>query len=193
MVERVRKAYSERDAFEGAEALKGMERYIVLRAIDKNWQDHLAEMADLRQSIGLRGYGQRNPLVEYKNEAFTCFKTMLGRVRTDVCTGLFRSATSYEAFEQLIRRLRGIEIPEEKTEAPKRAVAVEKSAVADSILGTSGVPVAESESVPAGLSDGEIGRNDLVEIELNGETRVAKWKKAQALIANEGWTFVKKV
>jgi len=193
VVERVRKAYSERDAFEGAEALKGMERYIVLRAIDKNWQDHLAEMADLRQSIGLRGYGQRNPLVEYKNEAFTCFKTMLGRVRTDVCTGLFRSATSYEAFEQLIRRLRGIEIPEEKTEAPKRAVAVEKSAVADSILGTSGVPVAESESVPAGLSDGEIGRNDLVEIELNGETRVAKWKKAQALIANEGWTFVKKV
>ena len=191
VVDRVRKAYSERDSFEGAEALKGMERYIVLRAIDKNWQDHLAEMSDLRQSIGLRGYGQRNPLVEYKNEAFTCFKTMLGRVRTDVCTGLFRSATSYEAFEQLIRRLRGIELPKEEPEEPKRAVAVEKSAIADSILGSS---VSASADVPAAeLPEEGLGRNDLVEIALNGETRIAKWKKAQALIANEGWTFVKKV
>ena len=173
--------------------MRSVERDILLRIIDDKWIGHLHSIDALKDGIGLRAYGQKDPLIEYKNEAFTCFKTMLGRVRTDVCTGLFRSATSYEAFEQLIRRLRGIEIPEEKTEAPKRAVAVEKSAVADSILGTSGVPVAESESVPAGLSDGEIGRNDLVEIELNGETRVAKWKKAQALIANEGWTFVKKV
>lgn len=201
VVERVRKAYSERDSFEGADALKGMERYIILRAIDKNWQDHLAEMADLRQSIGLRGYGQRNPLVEYKNEAFSCFKTMLGRVRTDVCTGLFRSATSYEAFEQLIRRLRGIEIPEEAPDASgvpvKPASAIEKSPAAAALFGS----VASSEptsaagtesGVPAELPE-EIGRNDLVEISLNGETRVAKWKKAQALIANDGWTFVKRV
>lgn len=201
VVERVRKAYSERDSFEGADALKGMERYIILRAIDKNWQDHLAEMADLRQSIGLRGYGQRNPLVEYKNEAFSCFKTMLGRVRTDVCTGLFRSATSYEAFEQLIRRLRGIEIPEEAPEASgvpvKPASAIEKSPAAAALFGS----VASSEptsaagtesGVPAELPE-EIGRNDLVEISLNGETRVAKWKKAQALIANDGWTFVRRV
>ncbi len=197
VVDRVRKAYSERDSFEGADALKGMERYIVLRAIDKNWQDHLAEMADLRQSIGLRGYGQRNPLVEYKNEAFSCFKTMLGRVRTDVCTGLFRSATSYEAFEQLIRRLRGIEIPEETPEASdapvKPASAIEKSPAAAALFGSVASAAPENESgVPAELPS-EIGRNDLVEISLNGETRVAKWKKAQALIANEGWTFVKRV
>ena len=137
VVKRVRDAYAERDAFEGSDALKGLERYIILRAIDKNWQDHLAEMADLRQSIGLRGYGQRNPLVEYKNEAFTCFKTMLGRVRTDVCTGLFRSATSYEAFEQLIRRLRGIEPAEENSSARERpaAEAVTKSPAAAALLG----------------------------------------------------------
>ncbi|MBQ8446069.1 MAG: preprotein translocase subunit SecA, partial [Opitutales bacterium] len=201
VVDRVRKAYSERDSFEGADALKGMERYIILRAIDKNWQDHLAEMADLRQSIGLRGYGQRNPLVEYKNEAFSCFKTMLGRVRTDVCTGLFRSATSYEAFEQLIRRLRGIEIPEETPDAAdvpvKPASAIEKSPAAAALFGSVAsaepAPATENESgVPANLPS-EIGRNDLVEISLNGETRIAKWKKAQALIANEGWTFVKRV
>ncbi len=195
VVERVRKAYAERDSFEGAEALKGMERYIVLRAIDKNWQDHLAEMSDLRQSIGLRGYGQRNPLVEYKNEAFTCFKTMLGRVRTDVCTGLFRSATSYEAFEQLIRRLRGIEISEEKTEeSAKPASAIEKSPAAAALFGTlASVSDSSRDGVPAAMPEEEIGRNDLVEISLNGESRIAKWKKAQALIANDGWTFVKRV
>ena len=198
VVKRVRDAYAERDAFEGSDALKGLERYIVLRAIDKNWQDHLAEMADLRQSIGLRGYGQRNPLVEYKNEAFTCFKTMLGRVRTDVCTGLFRSATSYEAFEQLIRRLRGVEPAEENSAARERpaAEAVTKSPAAAALLGgnaAAAIPphgnAAETEA-PEGQ---EIGRNDLVEISRDGETRSVKWKKARALIADEGWTFVKKL
>lgn len=236
ITKRVRDAYSQRDAFEGAQALKGLERYIILRAIDKNWQDHLAEMADLRQSIGLRGYGQRNPLVEYKNEAFSCFKTMLGRVRTDVCIGLFRSATSYEAFEQLIRRLRGIDVPaqnsalaagadvpDDETVEPNSAVpAVTKSSVADALLGSmlrasknveenaagesvsaNGNAVASGENssvgaVPANAADGaaipeNLGRNDMVEISLNGESRVAKWKKAQALIANEGWNFVRKI
>lgn len=194
VVKRVRDAYSERDSFEASAALKGMERYIVLRAIDKNWQDHLAEMSDLRQSIGLRGYGQRNPLVEYKNEAFSCFKSMLGRVRSDVCTGLFRSATSYEAFEQLIRRLRGTE--DEAEAAPVKSIAatpVEKSPIADALLGVAQARVPATNSVAAEMPSEEIGRNEAVEISLDGETRVVKWKKAQALIANEGWTFVKKV
>jgi len=191
-IKRIQEAYEKRDAFEGSEALKGMERYIILRAIDKNWQDHLAEMSDLRQSVGLRGYGQRNPLVEYKNEAFSCFKNMLGRVRTDVCSGLFRSATSYEAFEQLIRQIRGLgdPAPANSTDDP----AVKKSPIADALLSQS---VATAPAVPAensgAMPDIEIGRNDLVEISLGDETRVVKWKKAQALIANEGWNFVKKI
>ncbi len=203
VVKRVRDAYSERDAFEGAEALKGMERYIILRAIDKNWQDHLAEMNDLRQSIGLRGYGQRNPLVEYKNEAFSCFKSMLGRVRSDVCTGLFRAATSYEAFEQLIRRLRGnAPAGTEKTEnssesgVPARRIpAVEKSPVAAALLGGNApdtVSVATDGDLGGEIPQMDIGRNDLVEISRGDETRTVKWKKAQALIANEGWTFVRR-
>jgi len=189
-IKRIQEAYEKRDAFEGSDALKGMERYIILRAIDKNWQDHLAEMSDLRQSVGLRGYGQRNPLVEYKNEAFSCFKNMLGRVRTDVCSGLFRSATSYEAFEQLIRQIRGLGDPAPKNSAD--APAVKKSPMADALLSQSvatTVPAENSGSLP----NIEIGRNDLVEISLGDETRVVKWKKAQALIANEGWNFVKKI
>jgi len=189
-IKRIQEAYEKRDAFEGSDALKGLERYIILRAIDKNWQDHLAEMSDLRQSVGLRGYGQRNPLVEYKNEAFSCFKNMLGRVRTDVCSGLFRSATSYEAFEQLIRQIRGLGDPAPKNSAD--APAVKKSPMADALLSQSvatTVPAENSGSLP----NIEIGRNDLVEISLGDETRVVKWKKAQALIANEGWNFVKKI
>src|SRR5436189_291724 len=62
----VRKAYELKISFENPEALKEVERYIILTAIDKLWQEHLYEMDSLRYSIGLRAHGQRDPLIEYK-------------------------------------------------------------------------------------------------------------------------------
>jgi preprotein translocase subunit SecA len=65
----VRKAYDLKISFENPEALKEVERFTILSAIDRLWQEHLYEMDSLRYSIGLRGYGQRDPLIEYKAEA----------------------------------------------------------------------------------------------------------------------------
>jgi preprotein translocase subunit SecA len=90
-----------KESVEDPAALGGLERYIVINAIDHHWQEHLTEMEELRRSIGLRSYGQKDPLVEYKSEGFRFFEELMNNVRLQICTSLFRSATNRDAFENL--------------------------------------------------------------------------------------------
>jgi len=103
--ESVRKAYELKISFENPEALKEVERYIILTAIDKLWQEHLYEMDSLRYSIGLRAHGQRDPLIEYKAEAFKLFDDLMVNIKTEICHNIFRSASSLMAYEQFLRKL----------------------------------------------------------------------------------------
>jgi preprotein translocase subunit SecA len=105
LVERVRQGYALKESVEDTAALAGLERYIVINAIDHHWQEHLTEMEELRRSIGLRSYGQKDPLSEYKSEAFRFFEELMNNVRLQICTSLFRSATNREAFENLFNIL----------------------------------------------------------------------------------------
>jgi preprotein translocase subunit SecA len=101
----VRDAYNLKITFENPEALKAIERYTILSAIDKLWQEHLYGMDSLRNSIGLRAYGQRDPLIEYKAEAFKMFEELMVNIKTEICHNIFRSASSLMAFDQFLRSL----------------------------------------------------------------------------------------
>ncbi len=101
----VRDAYQLKVSFERPEALIGLERYTVLGAIDQLWQEHLYSMDSLRNSIGLRQYGQRDPLIEYKAEAFKLFDELMTNIKSEVCHNIFRSASSLMAFENFIRNM----------------------------------------------------------------------------------------
>ena len=101
----VRKAYDIKISFENPEALKEVERYTILSAIDKLWQEHLYEMDSLRHSIGLRAHGQRDPLIEYKAEAFKIFEELMVNIKTEICHNIFRSASSLLAFENFLRNV----------------------------------------------------------------------------------------
>jgi preprotein translocase subunit SecA len=103
--ESVRKAYELKISFENPAALNEVERFTILSAIDRLWQDHLYEMDSLRYSIGLRGYGQRDPLVEYKAEAFKMFDELMVGIKTQICHNIFRSASSMAAFENFLRNV----------------------------------------------------------------------------------------
>jgi preprotein translocase subunit SecA len=102
---KVTKAYEAKAAHENPETLKAIERLIVLNALDRLWQEHLYNMDQLRTGIGLRGYGQRDPLVEYKAEAFTMFDEMMSNVKNEIANNVFRSASSLAAFENFLRAL----------------------------------------------------------------------------------------
>jgi preprotein translocase subunit SecA len=103
--EGVRKAYDIKISFENPDALKEVERYTILTAIDKLWQEHLYEMDSLRHSIGLRAHGQRDPLLEYKAEAFKIFEELMVNVKTEICHNIFRSASSMMAFENFLKNV----------------------------------------------------------------------------------------
>ena len=99
----IRKAYDLKVSFEEPDKLATVERYTILQAIDKLWQEHLYEMDSLRHSIGLRAHGQRDPLLEYKAEAFKIFDELMVNVKTEICHNVFRSASSLLAFENFLR------------------------------------------------------------------------------------------
>src|SRR5690606_1110651 len=101
----VRKAYELKVSFENPNALKEVERYTILNAIDRLWQEHLYEMDSLRHSIGLRAHGQRDPLIEYKAEAFRIFDELMVNIKTEICHNIFRSASSLMAFENFLRNV----------------------------------------------------------------------------------------
>jgi preprotein translocase subunit SecA len=112
----IRKAYDLKISFENPEALKEVERFTILSAIDKLWQEHLYEMDSLRHSIGLRAHGQRDPLLEYKSEAFKIFDELMVNVKTEICHNIFRSASSMMAYEDFLRN-----IPQTTTHRPPSA------------------------------------------------------------------------
>jgi preprotein translocase subunit SecA len=105
LITRIREAYAVKESVEQSEALGALERYVVINAIDHHWQEHLTEMEELRRSIGLRSYGQKDPLVEYKGEAFKYFEELMNNVRLQICSGLFRSASNLESFENMLALL----------------------------------------------------------------------------------------
>src|ERR1019366_860048 len=103
--DKIREAYELKISFEEPEKLATVERYTVLSAIDKLWQEHLYEMDSLRYSIGLRAHGQRDPLIEYKAEAFKIFDDLMVNVKTEICHNVFRSASSMMAFENFLKNI----------------------------------------------------------------------------------------
>ena len=105
LLQRIKDAYAIKESVEIPEALGSLERYVVINAIDHHWQEHLTEMEDLRKSIGLRSYGQKDPLVEYKGEAYKYFEELMTNVRLQICTGLFRSASNLASFENMLSLL----------------------------------------------------------------------------------------
>jgi preprotein translocase subunit SecA len=78
--ERIQKSYTDKETLVGREVLQRVERDIMLQVVDGQWKDHLYSLDHLKEGIGLRGYGQRDPLVEYKKESFSLFQAMKDRV-----------------------------------------------------------------------------------------------------------------
>ena len=77
-------SYDEKEQLVGREILQRVERDIMLQIVDQQWKDHLYSLDHLKEGIGLRGYGQRDPLVEYKKESFALFQAMKERVDEEI-------------------------------------------------------------------------------------------------------------
>jgi preprotein translocase subunit SecA len=105
LIDRIKQAYQQKVSHEESEAVAGLERYVILNAIDRLWQEHLYAMDGLREGIYLRSYGQKDPLVEYKAEAYDMFSELMANIKNEVLSNLFRSTTNLMAFEQFLSSL----------------------------------------------------------------------------------------
>lgn len=97
--------YEEKEKLAGAESLRAYERYIMLNIIDSQWKDHLLSIDQVKQGIGLVGYGQKDPLVEYKKQSFEMFQDMLDRIDTNTCKALFHLQIVTRDEQEEIERL----------------------------------------------------------------------------------------
>jgi preprotein translocase subunit SecA len=87
--EKLKERYDAKEKLIGPEAMRHHERMIMLSVLDSQWKDHLLSMDHLKEGIGLRGYGQHDPLVEYKKESFDMFEAMLQRFQEDTARYLY--------------------------------------------------------------------------------------------------------
>ena len=108
LIEKANARYAEKETLFGAQTLRWLERHILLDIVDAQWKDHLLTLDHLKEGIGLRGYGQKDPLVEFKKEAFTLFEDMLDRIDTEAVRFLFlmQPAKPEEEAKQIERRQR---------------------------------------------------------------------------------------
>lgn len=97
-------AYEEKERHLSNLLMRRLERHVVLQVIDINWRDHLFEMDLLREGINLRAYGQKDPLLEYKGEAFEMFSQMLDNIEKDVIAEIYK--TSSEVIEERLEARR---------------------------------------------------------------------------------------
>ncbi|MEM7394151.1 MAG: SEC-C metal-binding domain-containing protein, partial [Verrucomicrobiota bacterium] len=164
--ERVKQAYELKAKVEDDDALSAMERHIMMQAIDTHWQEYLRNMDALRQGVGLRAYGQRDPLVEYKHEAYEMFSDLMDKIKNDVCSKMFRSATSLEAFESFLSSLPQMTVHDEVSvlgapgggaaqPAPARQPAAIPAGAEDAMQAA-----LQSQPAPMRRDEPKVGRND---------------------------------
>ncbi len=158
------KAYRAREAEFTAEVLRELERHVYLFTLDEHWRDHLYELDGLKGGIGLRAYGQRDPLIEYKKEAFTLFETLLREVREEFVQRLFRVQLAPEAMREIERRPAPRQVVAQHAEAGNAfttAASAAPSAGSDGPAApgprASGAPEGSQAPVQAGP---RVGRND---------------------------------
>ena len=149
-------AYDKKIEEVGSDLMPMVERDVMLRTIDYQWMEYLTQMEHFREGIGLRAYGQRDPLVEYKNEAFEMFNELRDRIQASIVAAIFRVQVQRNAppppATPLVRQVMesGPGEPDGSNGAGRKAAPAQRAAV----------PVGAAAAVAAEGGPAKIGRND---------------------------------
>jgi preprotein translocase subunit SecA len=143
-------AYLAKEEQVGVELMRSVERWVLLNTIDGKWIEYLTQMEHFREGIGLVAYGQRDPLIEYKNEAFTMFQELTAAIQADIVANMFRVQVHQEPPPPPPLR-RVIET------GPAQAAGSAGDANGNGTGGAGGGPLP---SAAAAMAGGKVGRND---------------------------------
>jgi preprotein translocase subunit SecA len=162
LLKRAEEAYESHEAKVGAEGMRGVERHVVLDAIDTLWKEHLLGMDHLKEGIGLRAYGQKDPLIEYKREGYEMFARMMASIKEQVVPVLMRieqAKLEEEEAPDLDMEFRNFQEsrPEFNLGAPAPAAAIPAGAQAHGATATATKVAVQ----PIKRQMPKVGRNDL--------------------------------
>ena len=119
--ERAVKLYEQKEAeFPEPEHIRELERVVLLKVIDNKWMDHIDDMDQLRQGIGLQAYGQRDPKVEYKMIGYEMFDEMTRAISSDTIRTLYRVKIEQKAEREEVAKVTGTNKDESAVRAPKK-------------------------------------------------------------------------
>jgi preprotein translocase subunit SecA len=155
-----------------SELLRKVEKFIVLRTIDEKWRNHLLGMDQLREGIGLRAYGQKNPLIEYKSESYNFFQELMMSLRANVVQRVFHAQVSDQAQPQVNPLRKNLHLKHE-----------DLNAAVDTLSSKQKLQPENSDGVEI-----KIGRNDKIRvISPAGEEKEIKFKKLESYLS-KGYT-----
>jgi preprotein translocase subunit SecA len=167
------KSYEDKEKLLGREVLQRVERDIMLQIVDTQWKDHLYSLDHLKEGIGLRGYGQRDPLVEYKKESFDLFQAMKDRVDEEIVRYLW--------WLRPVLADPDAPVPVQRRQAPRRQPLLMNDPAAESaVASVFGAPrsAAPSHAVPRGNGRANqpvrVGGDDVIKTVRREEPKVGR-------------------
>ncbi|MDZ7683608.1 MAG: hypothetical protein U5J63_18320 [Fodinibius sp.] len=184
---------------EGTEVARALERTAVLSTIDNKWMDHLRELDAVKEGIGLRAYGQKDPLLEYKKESFEMFKQLLDEINQEAISLIWKAIPEMQADQKKMEQA-----PEERAKVDMNRAKEQHSDATNMGFktntqqqngGQQPQQQERSDQKPQPVTvEKEPGRNDYVKIQNmdSGEVIDIKWKKAKRMIEEKGWVMIEK-
>lgn len=181
---------------EGREVARALERTAILSTIDNKWMEHLRELDTVKEGIGLRSFGQKDPLLEYKKEAFEMFKVLIEEINKETISLIWKAIPEMSADPNRLQQA--------QRERGKYDMDKARTQHADSTnMGFRGAPQdgderqraqAPGEKRQPVTVEEEPGRNDFVKVQnlSTNQTKEVKWKHAKKMIDEDGWILIEK-
>lgn len=181
---------------EGREVARSLERSAILSTIDNKWMEHLRELDSVKEGIGLRSFGQKDPLLEYKREAFEMFKVLIDEINKETISLIWKAMPEMQADPNRVEQAQRAKSKYDMSKA--------QSQHADSTnMGFRGAQQGDGQQEQASAPgekrqpvtvDDEPGRNDFVKVQnMNTqEIKEVKWKYAKKMVNEEGWILIEK-
>ncbi len=186
---------------EGREVVRALEKNAVLSTIDKKWMEHLRELDSVKEGIGLRSFAQKDPLLEYKREAFEMFKMLLDEINREAISLIWKAIPEVQAessdLKQAGKQKSRFDTSKMQTQhADSTNMGLKAPGQSQNGNGQQGGQQpkgGDAKPQPVEVAD-EPGRNDHVKVQnINtGEVKEIKWKYAKRMVDEEGWIVVEK-
>jgi preprotein translocase subunit SecA len=162
LIARAKEAYAKKETEIGVDPMRHLERMILLDVVDSKWKDHLRSMDNLREGIGLRAYGQKDPLVEYKHEAFEAFQTMIQVIKEDSLSFIFRvqANPTEKLVEPVEKKPARVQFLHPQAQSAIKPVEASGAVSAASAAATASLPRPNPTPISNGPAEEKIGRND---------------------------------